>query len=234
MSQIRASVSVASASYVVPLAAVSYILLKADAKLDQVGLYRYITETVAVIDVQSLAVAKILADELSASDNKTLSVGKSLADSLTTSDDLFILLTAIRNFADEFNTSDAAIFDFAKSIADAVATSDGSTKSIDKVLADIAVMQDDADFFDSFAYTFSKTVSDFPVLSDSLAVAFATQFADSVSQSDATDMQFNKSGLSDSTTTSDSFTYAITMSIPFLLNNTKLNEAVLNGRSIPN
>lgn len=230
MSQIRASVSVASASYVVPLAAVSYILLKADAALDQVGLYRYITETVAVLDVPALAVAKVLADQLGTSDQQTLAVGKSLEDVLTTSDDLFILLTAIRNFADEFNTSDAAIFDFAKSVADAVATSDSSTKSIEKVLADIAVMQDDADFFDSFAYTFSKTVSDFPVLSDSLAVAFETQFADSFSQSDSAALHFDKSGLADSTTTSDSFTYEITISIPFLLNNKMLNETVLNGR----
>jgi hypothetical protein len=91
---------VSAVTCIIPAAEINYILLAVGARVDDSGLYRYITDSVSVSDQFTQLLNKGVSDSVSTSDTSTRSPGKGLADSVSTGDSFSRTVNYNRNFSD--------------------------------------------------------------------------------------------------------------------------------------
>jgi hypothetical protein len=171
--------ALASVSIVLPIAAVSYIELVAEAYSDSTGRYQFIADTYVVADQTLVSVAKAFQDNTSASEAiSAFAVDKGLTETLTLSDVCYPVLVLIRDNVDSFDVSDEDILSFGKNLVETIAATEGDRLvSYDKGLTenqailealsvgfsgcldDIAPVGDIVNFVNGWARVFAETIS---------------------------------------------------------------------------
>lgn len=148
---LRASVTFVNlsrtATYVVPVSEIDYILLASSARMDTSGLFRFNGETIGVADSSVLTFSKPLADAIAFLDTPALSFATSKAEIVSTSDssslshalgktetvsavDTNALAFTFGTVAEDVTISDASTLDAQKSVSDAVTSSDAAVVTL--------------------------------------------------------------------------------------------------------
>jgi hypothetical protein len=195
--KLRASIAVVDAhaevSYVLPVAAISYIDMKLTASLDVLNKNPYVSDTQVVIDKAVLAVAKQFSDSFSTADAITGKVfGLNKADSISFIDALVVVITFIRDFADAASVSDAVAVDTAKALFDSVGNTDTDSYDFSKFIPDGVAMQDGADVQDGNVHHFEKYVMNMAFPTDANQKFFEKLLSDAFSPIDALSVSFSK------------------------------------------
>jgi hypothetical protein len=195
--KLRASIAVVDAhaevSYVLPVAAISYIDMKLTASLDVLNKNPYVSDTQVVIDKAVLAVAKQFSDGFSTADAITGKVfGLNKADSISFTDALVVVITFIRDFADAASVSDAVAVDTAKALFDSVGNTDTDSYDFSKFIPDGVAMQDGADVQDGNVHHFEKYVMNMAFPTDANQKFFEKLLSDAFSPIDALSVSFSK------------------------------------------
>jgi hypothetical protein len=211
--KLRASIAVidahAEVSYVLPVAAISYIFLKVEPSLDVLNKNPYVSDTQVVVDKAVLAVAKKFFETLTSTDaitSKTFGLNK--ADSVSFTDVLSVLIIFIRNFADSTSVSDAVAVDAAKNLFESIANTDTDSYDFSKFIPDGVAMQDGADVQDGNRHHFEKYVMNMAFPTDANQKFFEKLLLDSFSPLDAASVSFSKALF-------DSFAFTDTQTFDF-------------------
>lgn len=178
----RASVTVvdpvASVAYAVPVAGVAYVQLAVDAYLDTTGRFKFIPETVVLVDGTAFVLEKPADDVVAVSDSSTLDVDKAVADAVAFGDVVETVLIFMREFFDSTAVSDAQAFSVAKALTESVATSDAYAISFSTSYADSVGVLEAAALSLAKAFTESLSLADSTVFDISKAVSEAVALAD--------------------------------------------------------
>lgn len=173
-------------SYVLPVAALSYIDIAVSMEVDETGRSRYVADSAAVFDRTFMATAKVLADAAAAMDSPPVfSTTKALTDPVGLSDAATVVLIFIRKFADSIGVSEARVFDMLKALSDTATTSEHLSLSIAKFLSDGVGMIDSFDLNDGATYTFTKALSNVSFATDALMLSPQKGLSDSVTMGSA-------------------------------------------------
>jgi hypothetical protein len=212
--KLRVGISVVDAraevSYVLPVAAISYIDMKLTASLDVLNKNPYVGETQVVVDKAVLAVAKKFFETLSVPDGITSkAVSLSKTDSVVATEDILsILITFIRNFADSTSVSDTVAVDALKNLFESVANTDTDSYDFSKFIPDGVAMQDGADIQDGNKHHFEKYVMNMAFPTDANQKFFEKLLLDSFNPIDAASVSFSKALF-------DSFAFTDTQTFDF-------------------
>lgn len=168
-------------AYVLPAAAISYILLKTHAELDTTNKNPFTADSVVVLDQTMIALAKVLNDALAATDVIGKEVSKPFLDDVAMSDSVVTLLIYIRNFSDAFSVSDSITLQALKNLADEISLTEVLAKDFSKLITDGVAMQDLADITDSLITVITKSIMNVILVSDASQLYVEKLATDSVS-----------------------------------------------------
>jgi hypothetical protein len=197
---------VASTSYVLPITAVEYILLKVDAELDSTNKNPYVADSVVFVDSKVIAFAKAFSESIATSDTAPVfEVEKALSDSVSIAESLSTLLIFIRNFADTLSISEALAFDLAKTFAETAVALDATAREYNKLVPDGVAMNDGADTTDGLLVVITKSFTNMAFVADARTTDFAKAITDAASPTDALAQLFGKA-LADQFSQSDLLT----------------------------
>lgn len=139
-------------SYVLPAAAINYILLKNHAELDDTNRNPFFPDSVVSVDNTYIGFGKHVSDFLDTSNDAiSLGVTKGLSDTFSLTDIVNISVGHIRTISDSVTTTDTAATNFFKFIEDSVLMSDtlrfesGFSDTISSTDAGLLIMTDYAD-----------------------------------------------------------------------------------------
>ena len=197
MVKLRVGISVVDAraevSYVLPVAAISYIDMKLTASLDVLNRNPYVSETQVVVDKAVLAVAKRFSDGFSTADAITdKAFGLNKSESVSFIDALVVVITFIRDVADSALLSDAVAVDAIKNLFDSVGNTDTNSYDFSKFIPDGVAMQDGADVQDGNVHHFEKYVMNMAFPTDANQKFFEKLLLDTFSALDALSVSFSK------------------------------------------
>lgn len=183
---IRVSVSLkADATYVVPVAAVDYILLTAAARLDTSGRYKFLQDATAIVDGTAFALTKPLSDAVTPPDAISVSALKVLADGFAMNDGSEAVDGSTYSFSKGISNvtfaTDTTITAALKSLQDTQPTLDVVAKSLTRPIADVFNMADDE------TVAALKGLSDSVTMQDTVAtlLLFIRNFSDTLTVADA-------------------------------------------------
>lgn len=196
--RLRAGISVvdarANVTYVVPVPAISYVLLKVEPSLDVLNKNPFVTETQIILDSAALAVAKQAIDSIGTSDaitGKIYGLGK--FDSVSFTEVVTTLLIFVRNFADNANVPDFVALDALKKLFDAVAANDDiQSQDFSKFIPDGVAMQDGADVTDGNQHHFEKGIMNMAFMNDAKQIYVERSVSDSVVMAEAKAINFSR------------------------------------------
>lgn len=186
---LRASVTfvdlATTVTHVVPIAAVSHVLMVVAAEMDTSGRYRYIQEIAVITDIAALSTSKPLTDAVDLSvDAQALSTVKGVSDSLAVSDSAIAVLIFIRNFDETLVTSDAQVLFVSPAYVETLAPTDTIAFNHSKAFDDGFAMNDLADAGGP-VWSFSDTTANIVTMSDSSLLSNDKGVPDSVSMADS-------------------------------------------------
>jgi hypothetical protein len=162
---IRVSVSLkADATYVVPVAAVDYILLTAAARLDTSGQYKFLQEATAVVDGTAFVLSRPLSDAVTPPDAISVAALKVLADGFAMNDGSEAI--------------DGSVYSLAKGIQNVTFVTDAAATAALKGL------QDTQSMLDAVAKSLARPIADVFNLADAETVAAIKGLSDSVTMQD--------------------------------------------------
>ena len=185
-SAVSAVTPAASVSCVLPVAAVAYVDLVVGMRVDETGLYRYVTDSYAVLDRAFVSTAKVFADSVTITQtDPVFGVDKALADSASIADAVEVTLVFIRNFADATGVSDTQAYTFVKALTDSATTTEQLHFAITKLLTDGVGMVDSFDLNDGATYTFTKALSNVSFVTDAVVRTPQKGVSDAVAASSA-------------------------------------------------
>jgi hypothetical protein len=188
--RLRAAVTVsddlaAAVTYALPAARIDYIDLAVGAILDTSGRFKFIPDSVLLLDAPKFDLSKALVDAYMALDATSVAALKVLADGFAMNDGS--------------EAVDGSTYSFAKGISNVAFVNDATTTAALKLLQDTQVMQDlvakdlSRPIADAFDMADDETVSALKGLSDSIEMQdslvtlllFLRNFADDVAVADA-------------------------------------------------
>ena len=195
--KLRVGISVVDAraevSYVLPVAAISYIDMKLTASLDVLNRNPYVSETQVVVDKTVLAVTKRFSDGFSPADAITdKAFGLNKSESVSFIDALIVVITFIRDVADSALISDAVAVDAIKNLFDSVGNTDTDSYDFSKFIPDGVAMQDGADVQDGNVHHFEKYIMNMAFSTDANQKFFEKLLLDTFSALDALSVSFSK------------------------------------------
>jgi len=194
--KLRVGISVVDAhaevSYVLPVAAISYIDMKLTASLDVLNKNPYVSETQVVIDDVVFDIAKKLSDIVTTAENVSFGYQAAKTDSVAVTDLVQTVLTYIRVFGDSFGLTDAEVINFIKNLKDQISTADIDTYAFSKFIPDGVAMQDGADVQDGNAHIFEKYVMNMAFPTDANQKFFEKLLLDTFSGLDALSVSFSR------------------------------------------
>lgn len=180
----RSSVSV---DVVVPAAAISYILLKAEANSDVTGRYKYIADpAVVMLDGTRLALTKRVGHSVFVDTTTTIDFAKNPSDSISFSEQVSRVLIFIRNLTDSAPALDAASILLAARKEDSVSTSDSRSLTPHKI------SYESINVPDAMARSVAKRTTDTVTPVELVAVRYQKLAADAFSISDVKTYSFTK------------------------------------------
>jgi hypothetical protein len=176
---------VVAAAYALPAAQIDYIDLAVGAILDTSGRFKFIPDSVLLLDAAKFDLAKALVDAYTTLDSTSVAALKFLADGFAMNDGS--------------EAVDGSTYSFAKGISNVTFVSDATATAALKLLQDNQTLQDlaakvaDKSLVDDFSLTDDETVSALKGLSDSVMLEdtlatlllFLRNFADDVTVADA-------------------------------------------------
>jgi hypothetical protein len=177
---------VLSASYAIPVSALSYISLVVDARVDSTGRFKLIRDTSVVLDDAVISFGKALATStLGTSDTQTLEFGKALSDSVSFTEVFTALIIFVREFADTAGTSDSSAIETIKALGDSTGTTENYVLSLNKLIRDGVAMNDSFDATDGSQFAFTKSVMNMAFIAEELVKTLERPLADSVEPTEA-------------------------------------------------
>lgn len=177
---------VLSMSYALPVAALSYISLVVDARVDSTGRYKLLRDSSVVLDDAVLSFGKALASStLGTSDTQTLEFGKGLSDSVSFTEVFTALIIFVREFADTADVTDSAAITAIKTFGDSTGTQDSYVLTLNKLINDGVAMNDSFDATDGSQFAFTKSVMNMAFIAEELAKTLERPFADAVEPTEA-------------------------------------------------
>jgi hypothetical protein len=183
---LRASISLkADTTYVVPVAAVDYIYMRAVPALDASGRFRIIFESATVTDQSNFLLSKPRAHSVALSDDSFIDAGKALADTASIGDSLSALLLFLREFSDTTSVADATSLVITYPRQEGVVIAEDEAFNTTKLIVDGFAMNDDADAIDGLQHSIGKGISNVAFANDSSSLIFAASRVESVSVPDA-------------------------------------------------
>jgi len=124
----------AAVTYTIPAADIAYINLFLDVAIDNTGLFRYIPESVVLVDGKVIAFSKSPTDSVSFPDAQTKESSLAKADSVSLLDVLESLLIFVRLFNETTTLSDTSNRLVGKSSSDSISISDTKIFTLTKYL----------------------------------------------------------------------------------------------------
>jgi hypothetical protein len=195
-------------SYAIPVAALSYIVLVIDARVDTTGRYKLLRDSSVVLDKAVLSVGKVLkTSTLGVSDEKTVAFTKARTDAVTMSDVFTRTLVTIRNFYESLSPTDFKKFTVGKVLNDSTTTSEVFNRMVGKVLRDGVAMNDAFDATDGSTYVFTKSVMNMAFVNEQLVKTLSRPFADSATATEAKAFSLDKP-LADSFSTQEALSFS--------------------------
>ena len=177
---------VLAASYAVPVAALSYISLVIDARVDSTGRYKLIRDTSVVLDEAVWSFGKALASStLGTSDTQVLEFNKVLSDSVSFTEVFTALIIFVREFADTAGVSDSAAVTTIKALSDSNGVADDYVLTLNKLIRDGVAMNDSFDATDGSQFAFTKSVMNMAFIAEELAKSVTSAKADAVGTDEA-------------------------------------------------
>ena len=168
---LRASVTFVNlsrtATYVVPVSEIAYILLSSSARMDTSGLFRFIGETIGIADSSVLTFSKPLTDSSTIADISALSfVPATKTDSVTSSDSS--VRTPQLGKTETISVADSNALAFTLgTVTESLATNDSPALNFQKPVAETVSFSDSAlvmlifirDFFDTLTLSDTSSLS---------------------------------------------------------------------------
>ena len=174
----------AAVAYTIPAAEIAYISLFLDVEIDNTGLFRYIPESVVLVDGKVIAFSKSTTDSVSFADSQTRETSLGKADSVTMLDVLQSLLIFVRLFEETISLSDASTRSVDKAASDSIATSETLAFTFEKYLSDAFALNDLSDV-NGTTISFSDFTNNVVSSSDLILLLSSKTIQDSVTSSDS-------------------------------------------------
>lgn len=189
---LRASVTFVNlsrtATYVVPVSEIDYILLASSARMDTSGLFRFNGETIGIADNSVLSFSKPLADTAVFSDASVLSFVTTKTEAVTASDSSSLSHALGKTETVSAVDTNALAFTFG-TVAEDVTISDASTLDAQKSVSDTVTSSDAA----VVTLIFLRDIFDTTTLSDTPSLSFTPETkTDTVTSGDANSYSFNQ------------------------------------------
>ncbi len=246
--RLRAGVEVvaptSSTSYILPVAAVDYILLKVDAELDSTNKNPYVADSVVFVDSKVIAFAKALAENASISEvPPVFEIEKAISESVLMAESLSTLLIFIRNFAETLSISEVVAIELARSLADMAVALDATTREYSKLVPDGVAMNDGADTTDGLLVVITKSFTNMAFVADARTTDFAKAITDAASPTDALAQLFGKAladqfsqsdllSVETSLLRTDNFTIADLVTIALIVGRTLTDSATIGDNAV--
>jgi len=174
----------AAVAYTIPAAEIAYISLFLDVEIDNTGLYKYIPESVVLVDGNVISFTKSPTETISLEDSQIRDTSLGKSETVSLSDFLSTLLIFVRLFEETISLSDAARRSFNKNNADSVATSETLAFTFQKYLADSFALNDLSDV-NGTTISFSDFTNNVVSSSDLILLLSSKTIQDSVTSSDS-------------------------------------------------
>jgi hypothetical protein len=174
----------AAVAYTIPAAEIAYISLFLDVEIDNTGLFRYIPESVVLVDGNVIAFSKSPTDSVSFADSQTRETSLGKSDSVTMLDVLESLLIFVRLFEETISLSDASMRSVDKAASDSIATSETLAFTFEKYLSDAFALNDLSDV-NGTTISFSDFTNNVVSSSDLILLLSSKTIQDSVTSSDS-------------------------------------------------
>lgn len=200
---------VLATSYAIPVAALSYISIITDARVDSTGRFKLIRDTSVVLDEAVWSFGKALASStLGATDSQTLEFGKALTDSVSFEEVFTALIIFVREFADTADVSDSHVIATIKSFGDSTSTEDDYVLSLNKLIRDGVAMNDSFDATDGSQFAFTKSIMNMAFIAEELVKTLERPLDDSVEPTEALTYTLGKI-LAHSVSTQESLAFTV-------------------------
>jgi hypothetical protein len=190
---LRASVTFVNlsrtATYVVPVSEIAYILLASSARMDTSGLFRFSGETIGIADSSVLTFSKPLTDSSTIADISALSfVPATKTDSVTSSDSS--VKTSQLEKTETISVADTNAVAFTLgTVTESLAANDSSALNFQKPVAETISFSDSV----LVVLIFIRDVFDTLTLSDAPALSFAPAIkVETVTSGDSSSYVFNQ------------------------------------------
>jgi len=174
----------AAVAYTIPAAEIAYISLFLDVEIDNTGLFRYIPESVVLVDGKVIAFSKSPTDSVSFTDSQIRETSLGKADSVTILDVFQSLLIFVRLFEETISLSDASTKSVDKAASDSIATSETLAFTFEKYLSDAFALNDLSDV-NGTTISFSDFTNNVVSSSDLILLLSSKTIQDSVTSSDS-------------------------------------------------
>ena len=176
----------AEVAYTIPAAEIAYISLFLDVEIDNTGLFRYIPESVVLVDGKVIAFSKSPTDSVSCADSQTRETSLGKADSVTILDVLQSLLIFVRLFEETISLSDAIaiVKTFNRSFSESAPINDSTAFTFEKYLFDSFALNDLSDV-NGTTISFADFTNNVVSSSDLVLLLSGKTIQDSVTSSDS-------------------------------------------------
>jgi hypothetical protein len=173
-------------SYVLPAAAINYILLKTHAELDTLNKNPFFPDSIVSVDSSYIGFGKKVSDFLdTAGDSISLGVTKPFTDSFSVSDVPTFSIGFLRDFTDTLTSSDTVSNNLNKRIDDSISLADTIRFDTGVKRSDSTTMVDVADVTNGPDWVFGKSTQDVLTTSESIQNGVSKVFSDTISSTDA-------------------------------------------------
>ena len=177
---------VLTASYAVPVAALSYISLVIDTRVDSTGRYKLLRDSSVVLDEAVWSFGKALASStLGTSDTQTFEFGKALSDTVSFTEVFTTLIYFTREFADTAGISERLAITTIKAFGDSTGTADAYVLTLNKLIRDGVAMNDSFDATDGSQFAFTKSVMNMAFVAEQLVKSIERPLSDSFEPTEA-------------------------------------------------
>lgn len=174
----------AAVAYTIPAAEIAYISLFLDVEIDNTGLFRYIPESVVLVDGNVISFSKSPTDSVSFTDSQIRETSLGKADSVTILDVLQSLLIFVRLFEETISLSDSSTRSVDKAASDSIATTETLAFTFEKYLSDAFALNDLSDV-NGTTISFSDFTNNVVSSSDLILLLSSKTIQDSVTSSDS-------------------------------------------------
>lgn len=200
---------VLATSYAIPVAALSYISIITDARVDSTGRFKPIRDTAVVLEDAVWSFGKALASStLGTSDTQVLEFNKGLSDSVSFTEVFTALIIFVREFADTAGVSESVAITTLKAFGDSNGVTDDYVLSLNKLIRDGVAMNDSFDATDGSQFAFTKSVMNMAFIAEELVKTLERPLDDSVEPTEALTYTLGKI-LAHSVSTQESLAFVV-------------------------